>query len=234
MLEALLCLPLLLLASLGAGQFAHLWLCRQVVHYAANTAARAALPMSAQQATWLSGIHRSMTEEEIAALEAARQVCALVSFTQPSDAHVWAPVWFPMGINGSGGVTDAGKPQQADVPSWEASDASLSRGGWRVGKLAVAVATPSTWTRQVTVAMDVPLLFPFAGPVIGRIFQLFDSSGSLSFDAPEEGLDPDNNGAVGVAYDGVFPHFRLRETAVIVKPFVVSTIGNLPENFDSY
>ena len=222
---------------MGVRQFAHLWLCRQVVQYAAFAAARATLPMSEEKATWLGGEYQSMTEEEIAALEAARKICALLSFTQPPAKATWSPCWFPDGIGGSGAVTDA-SPRRCNVRIWDKNGGEVFLDGWRTGKMAVAVTKPDghEWSRQVAVAMDVPLLFPIAGSVIGRVFELFDSSGSLSFEAPDEGPAPDTNGAVAITedYDGVFPHFRLREAAVIVKPFAVTTTKNLPEDVAEY
>ena len=43
LMEAIICLPVLLLLSLGVAQFAHIWYCRTIVHYAAYCGARAVL-----------------------------------------------------------------------------------------------------------------------------------------------------------------------------------------------
>ena len=70
-MEALICLPLLLLVSLATAQFAHIWLCRVMVHYAAYTGARAALTAAPGS-------------EKDRAGTAAKAVCSSLAFFDPT------------------------------------------------------------------------------------------------------------------------------------------------------
>ena len=69
-MEAVICLPVLLLVSLGVAQFAHIWLCRTMVQYAAYCGARATLtaPPSGEQKQ---------------AAFAVQRVCAPLAFANP-------------------------------------------------------------------------------------------------------------------------------------------------------
>ncbi len=81
MLEFVLCFPLILTLILGAAQFGHIWMARQVVSYAAYAAARAALV--AEEG-----------EYEEAGRQAAEQVCAWISVGQAAgEAERPIPGW---------------------------------------------------------------------------------------------------------------------------------------------
>jgi hypothetical protein len=84
MMEFVIAFPVVLILCLGAIQFAHIWMAKQVVHYAAYCAARAELVDGNPQA-------------------AARTVCAWISFSKASgDVDVELPGWGA--IKGSGGI----------------------------------------------------------------------------------------------------------------------------------
>lgn len=68
LMESVICLPLLLLLSLGVAQYAHVWYCRTIVHYAAFCAARAAVTAPAGDAG-------------TQARQAAETVCAPIAFS---------------------------------------------------------------------------------------------------------------------------------------------------------
>lgn len=240
LMETLICLPVLLLVALGTGQFAHIWYCRQIVQYAAFAGARATLPLSGSPVNPpVTGGGRNMTEEEAGALYAARRICALVSLTQAEGAKEYTRDWLPEGkIGGSGGL--AGNPSAENISVWRSgSGAATTLPGWKIGKMTVAVEKPNKWARAVTVRMDVPLLFPFAGQVIGKAMRLYD--GDLNLDIAPEGLSTEEADKDVYSHDYAnefdnffFPHIRLRETAVIGKPFVVTTTGNLPEGYATW
>ena len=238
LMEALICLPVLLLISLGVGQFAHIWLCRQVVQYAAFCGARAVLP-AGTHAVQAGNVR--MTEEEAAALYAARRICALISFTQSAGQPEFQRNWLknnaeePGILGGSGGVYDS---IRAAAIQLERSSGQTTLPCWQSGKVAVAVAKPggNNWSRAVTVRMDVPMLFPFAGQIMGKVFSLYSRDGVFGiYDIKENSaaLNPADRSVLNLDYKELanyfFPHIRLYETAVIGKPFLVTTTGNLPE-----
>ena len=238
-MEALICLPILLLIALGVGQFAHLWLCRQVVQYAAFCGARATVPTGTH--TIQIGNVR-MTEEEAAALYAARRICALISFTQMDGRQEFQRNWLKTTVNeqgllgGSGGVYDTIRNGTIQVERNNGEQTSLP--GWQSGKITIAVAKPAgnNWGRAVTVRMDVPLLFPFAGQIMGKFFSLYNGEGVFGIYEIRESnaaLAQEDRTFLNLDYkefaNYFFPHIRLYETAVIGKPFLATTTGNLPD-----
>ena len=96
LMEAILCLPVLLLLSLGVAQFAHIWLCRTMVHYAAFSAARAALVAS----------NGTETEQ---AFHAAKAVCAPIAYFDPAgNGDLTLPGIGEVSGSGAVGKTDNG------------------------------------------------------------------------------------------------------------------------------
>ena len=90
-MEAILCLPVLLLVTLGVAQFAHVWLCRTMVHYAAYCGARATLTAAPGQ-------------EKAQAEAAVRMVCAPLVYADPSNG---ADFSLP-GIDGGREISESG------------------------------------------------------------------------------------------------------------------------------
>lgn len=215
LMESLICLPVLLLLMLGVGQFAHIWLCRQVVQYASWSAARATLTASTDSVRGTGGA----SEESIAAFQAAKRICSLISYTQASGRDELTRSYLPGGmIGGSGGL---------DYPI------KVSGNTVSAGKLAVTITSPDQWSRAVRVNMDVPLLFPFAGHIIGGVYRLWNDD--LEYAITEVNIE---NDTVTQSYkefsDFFFPHIKLRETALVSKPFVVTTSDNLPDNYSNW
>ncbi len=102
MLEFILCFPLVLTLIFGAAQFAHLWLARQVVSYAAYCAARAALVC-----------HES--EYQQAAQQAAERVCAWIVVGQgASEPPEQVPGWGAVPGSGSVGRKTRVKVEKLD------------------------------------------------------------------------------------------------------------------------
>ena len=233
-MEAVICLPVLLLVSLGVAQFAHIWLCRTMVQYAAYCGARATLPVSTEK------IKSGMTEEETAALFAAKRICALISFTQGDAQTEITRDWLvddnnPEGkILGSGGVHDTVRYTRIYYESQRDGQLNYVY-GWQSGKVAIAVTKPgeNNWSRAVMVRMDVPLLFPFAGQIIGKSFAFFRNGDTGIYDIKRstDALSEIDRETYNLDYreseDFFYPHIRLCETAVIGKPFDVVSNGNL-------
>ncbi len=104
MLEFVLAFPLILTLMLACMQFAHMWLAKQVVHYAAFCSARAALVCN-------------KGEYQKAGQQAAEQVCAwIVHGHTGGEQDKQVPGWGA--IPDSGGVKRKTKTQIEDVGRW--------------------------------------------------------------------------------------------------------------------
>ncbi len=104
MLEFVMVFPLVLTLILGAAQFGHVWLARQVVSYAAYTAARTALVAEP-------------SEYQAAAQRAAEQVCAWVVIGQAAgENEKEIPGWGA--IPGSGAVSRKTNVSIEELDDW--------------------------------------------------------------------------------------------------------------------
>ena len=196
LMEAIICLPVLLLLSLGVAQFAHIWYCRTVVHYAAYCGARAVL-------TAPNGENRELT----AARSAVEIVCAPIAFMNPTDEEDFS---LPGIAPASGTTVNSVIEGSGAVRYKKGGDSNISS-----NILQVSVSTPEDWHRQVDVKMKVPLLIPFAGPVIGKLMTLWNNN--AEFD-----INPDTpDGTLIQKFSGEWTsRICLHERAYIVKPFI--------------
>ena len=220
-METIICLPVLLLLSLGVAQFAHIWYCRTIVHYAAYCGARAVL-------TAPKGADKELT----AARSAAEIVCAPIAFMNPTGEKDFSlpgitPVRPGSGntIQGSGAVRNNRTPPDNNVMNVRVLSPD-NVNDFSDDYLRSASYTPRNripaWHRGVEVEMKVPLLFPFAGPIIGQLATLWDANGNFDI----ETRTPDNPSE----YTGwrTIQHFAgewtsricLRERVYMVKPFI--------------
>ena len=104
MLEFVLAFPLILTLIMGCMQFAHLWMGKQVIHYAAFCAARAALVC--EEGEW-----------QKAGKQAAEQVCAwVVNGMSEGETDKQVPGWGD--IPGSGGVARKTKVTIEKIGQW--------------------------------------------------------------------------------------------------------------------
>ena len=104
MLEFVLAFPLVLTLLLACMQFSHIWMAKQVVHYAAFCAARATLVCKD-------------SEYQEAARQAAEQVCAWISEgTTGGEPDKRIPGWGE--IPGSGGVARKTRVRVEQVGRW--------------------------------------------------------------------------------------------------------------------
>ena len=83
LMEAIICLPVLLLLSLGVAQFAHIWYCRTIVHYAAYSAARATLTAPGN-----NDGSQNYSAEWNQASQSAYKICQLVNFSTLQDGEI--------------------------------------------------------------------------------------------------------------------------------------------------
>ena len=213
-MEAIICLPVLLLLSLGVAQFAHIWYCRTIVHYAAYCGARAVLTAP-----------RGADKELTAARSAAEIVCAPIAFMNPTgekDFSLPGITPAPLGsqvngvIEGSGAVKKNQSARSSNIlnvrliqPGDIIDDYLPSPQGVKLPE----------WQRGVEVEMKVPLLIPFAGPVIGKLMSLWNNG---NFDISAD--TPDGTIIQKFANDWT-SRICLRERMYIVKPFI-STWSN--------
>lgn len=187
LMESVICLPVLLLFSLGVAQFAHLWYCRTIVNYAAFCAARAAVTAPAGG-------------EQAQARRAAEIVCAPIVFTNPQN-----------GIDfGLPGITPASRGADSGTPI--PGSGSINGGDRTI--LNVAVAVTARHNVRATVTFGVPLLFPLAGPVIGKTMELFNG---YSY-APSAGDGP--GGIYQLVSRRDFPRIIMTEQVYMAKPFL--------------
>ena len=196
LMEAIICLPVLLLLSLGVAQFAHIWYCRTIVHYAAYCGARATLTAPNGEANELT-----------AARSAVETVCAPIAFMNPTDEDDFS---LPGITPASSSTVNSAIGGSGAVRFKHSNNSNDSN-----NVLQVSVSKPSDWHRQVDVTMKVPLLIPFAGPVIGRLMKLWN--GNAEFDIRAD--TPDGTIIQKFANDWT-SRICLHERAYIVKPFV--------------
>ncbi len=98
LVEAVICLPVVLVLVLGCMQIAHIWMARQVVQYAAFAAARSLLTVPNSR-------HFTAVQPGGDAHKAAAAVCAWIALSQrPGATPVRVPGWG--GIPGSGGIDE--------------------------------------------------------------------------------------------------------------------------------
>lgn len=96
LMEAVVCLPVLLVLILGCMQIAHIWFARQIVQYAAYTASRALLVVPNNE-------HAKALKPGGSAFKAAANICGWVALSQPPGSREFEiPGWG--GIPGSGGI----------------------------------------------------------------------------------------------------------------------------------
>ena len=108
MLEFVLAFPLVLTLIFGCMQLAHIWMGKQVVHYAAYAAARAALVCTEDE---------FLGERPPAPQQAAEQVCAwVVNGMTAGEVDKQIPGWGQ--IPGSGGVKRKTKVTVEKAGSW--------------------------------------------------------------------------------------------------------------------
>ena len=223
-MEAIICLPVLLLLSLGVVQFAHIWYCRTIVHYAAYCGARAVL-------TAPSGL------EGRAARSAVETVCAPIAFMNPTSGTDFSlPGVTPPPVNNSArsviGGSGAVRYNNTSSPDNNILNVTLiSPDNFTDDYLASDSYTPGRrlpdWHYGVQVEMKVPLLIPFAGQVIGQLATLWDNNGNFDISARTPDAPDRNTGWRTIQkFNGEWTsRICLRERAYIVKPFI-STWNN--------
>ena len=216
MLEFALAFPIVLVLILGCVQFAHLWVARVVVHYAAYCAARAALVTVCDESgpsksndSWPTrqelpydgfqqmyckndsiGLGRdgfANSEAEWAANQAASEVCA----------------WVVMGAETVSPSDDLLIPNWGRIPGTDAA----------VRKTRATIGVQG-WNVIATVEHDFALIVPFVGLMIGWGMNPWDESDPWHIQTKDMTMDV-HKGIDLVPY----PHIRLTETVLMPKPY---------------
>jgi len=220
MLEFVLVFPVFFVVLMGVIQFAHLWIAKQVVHYAAYAAARAALVSvcdeggpSIQNDSWpatgampFAGLRDEFplnsiawdrhafarTEAEYMANHAAAQVCSWIAMGSRSDIP------------------------QKDIPGWgeiPASSAAYTKTRAIVRPITIGGAEPGPWVIEATVEHDFALIVPVVGAILAWSLNPWDDFNPFT-------ESPDITGNVHLNYDAAkYPHLRLTETVRLPKPY---------------
>ena len=201
LMEAIICLPVLLLLSLGVAQFAHIWYCRTIVHYAAYCGARAVLTAPA-------GKNKELT----AARSAVEIVCAPIAFMNPTGGTDFSlPGITPPAPGENNSIQGSGAVRFKKDNNSTHDDNILQ----------VSVSTPEDWHRQVDVVMKVPLLVPFAGQIIGQLVTLWTNGNfDITIKSPAEPESGTSRRVIHKFADEWTSRICLHERAYIVKPFI--------------
>lgn len=213
MMEFTIVFPVLLVLLFSCVQFAHIWGAKQVVHYAAFCAARAALvhveepygpsfvndswPEPAFELGYVGFDPQFTRKDSIANGIRSGHANSEAEYAGcKAAARVCA--WVTMG--GTGGIT---------VPGWgEINGSDVVEMKTR----AIVEFDRSTWNVQATVEHDFALVTPIVGPMLAWGMNPWAASGAWL----KTTTDP-----TGDAYlsSFPFPHIRLKETVWMAKPY---------------
>jgi len=217
-MEFVLVFPLFLVTLLGIVQFAHIWLARLVVQYAAFCAARTALVCVAQSS------NPTVSNESWPRLRDLRYLGMDGAYTQ-GDSIARGRVGTAQSEAEYFGSRVAARVCQCLVMSESAADLGGRTAAWDRGEFAplgaaerktratVTLDEPS-WTIRATVEHDFSLVVPIVGEMLAWGMRLWTDPAFAGItrrdDTDDAHLGPDLIG---------FPHLRLTETAWLPKPY---------------
>lgn len=241
LLEFLLSMPLLFVMIMTVLQFAHIWMARQVVKYAAYCAARSTLVCNQSTA-------------HLNARAAAKMVCAWITFSEP--ASELAKIQAGRGSSADPFLRDAsfrnaertvsslnGKKTQVSgevedlemkVPGWGSIPGSSSlnerirvyAGNKTLDQLDLWHRVTYPWKARATVEFDFPLLMPVVGKMLGWIVKQDYQKIKSDYDRGDIGLHPISGwyrkmkgGTDDESQRYGFPYITLRETCILPKPY---------------
>ncbi len=221
LMDFVMCFPLVLVLMLFIVQFAHLWIARQVVQYAAYQAARSALVHSCVQAdpnvvleslpfraelpflgfdpayTLGSSLGagyggEARTEAEYFASETAARICSAITLSES--------IWDQANRNADDG---------------RSSGFNAARRKTR----AVVDFDPATWNVRAAVEHDFALVVPIVGQMLGWGLTLWDKQWQAGA-RPAYQVDLDETGNAHAGLDVIpYPHIRLTGTVWMSKPY---------------
>lgn len=204
-METVLVMPILLLLIFGILQFAHIWMARQMVAYAAFCATRAIMVTRSVETS-------DMTFEDPGETGVVEDGVDEQWFFAQKAAEV-ALSW----IN----LADGGRQDEVSVPGWGAVVGSgSSTGGQRVTVAILSRGYDAGGDNPPCAAVQVRFLFPLMipGMAVNKIIATAVQSGSVV--APSGDFYADLNKAAGspTLIDG-WPYIALEETCVLPMPY---------------
>lgn len=197
LLETVFAMPIIFVLVMGVLQIAHIWMARQVVKYAAYCAARSTLTSNAVSA------HGH-------AYEAARQVCAWITFSEKAEE--------------SQDVVE----DEVEIPGWGKipHSGSVDRRLRVEAGLFSAYNLLSPWETRATVEFDFPLLMPIAGRMLSFLptvssdeLQKGLSDGSIDYAVVRGWTGQQNVLASEEDEANASPYITIRETCILPKPY---------------
>ena len=194
MMEFVLVMPLLFVMIMGVLQIAHIWMARQVVHYAAYCAARSTLTANTK-----------VFSDQAVAYNAAYRVCAWIAFDDTADGSAQE-------------VTEI--PGWGKIP-FSSSVKKRTRVYTGITDLPYAAALKhSPWQTRAVVEFDFALLMPVAGQMMSYLAKQDAGSVAGQIRSGAIGVRP----GVGWSgqeekKNYPYPYITLKEMCVLPKPY---------------
>jgi TadE-like protein len=194
MMEFVLVMPLLFVMIMGVLQIAHIWMARQVVHYAAYCAARSTLTANTK-----------VMKDQFVARNAAYRVCSWIAFDDTADGS-------------SQDVTEI--PGWGKIP-FSNSVKKRTRVYTGITDLEYAGALSTCpWQTRAVVEFDFALLMPVAGQMMSYLAKQDASSVAGQIRSGSIGVRP-GVGWTGQEEkkNYPYPYITLKEMCILPKPY---------------
>jgi hypothetical protein len=194
MMEFVLVMPLLFVMIMGVLQIAHIWMARQVVHYAAYCAARSTLTAN-----------NMLFRDQGVARDAALRVCAWIAFDDEGDGGSQDVTEIP----GWGTIPFSGSVKKRTRVYTGYSDTEY-----------VPMLGACPWQTRAKVEFDFPLLMPVAGQMMSYLFKEDADAVAQKIRAGELAVKP-GVGWTGQEEkkDYSYPYITLKEMCILPKPY---------------
>lgn len=215
MLEFALAFPVVLVLMLGCVQFAHIWVARVVVHYAAYCAARSALVTVCDEGSPSQANDSWPKRQELEYEGFLQNYCKNGSIGLGRDSHAnseaeWAAnkaasevcAWVVMGAENTG--NDMQIPNWGKIPGTDAAER----------KTRATIEEVGEWNILATVEHDFGLIVPIVSMMIAWSMNPWDETNPWRVQTKDVTLDV-HKGIDVVQY----PHIRLTEAVLLPKPY---------------
>jgi hypothetical protein len=195
MMEFVLVMPLLFVMIMGVLQVAHIWMARQVVHYAAYCAARSTLTAN----------HELMKDQGVAT-DAALRVCAWIAFDDEGGGGSAQDV---TEIPGWGTIPFSGSVKKRTRVVTGNTDSEYT---------GMMGACP--WQTRAVVEFDFPLLMPVAGQMMSYLVKPSGAEVAQQIRAGIIAVKP-GMGWTGQEEkkNYSYPYITLKEMCILPKPY---------------
>ena len=194
MMEFVLVMPLLFVMIMGVLQIAHIWMARQVVHYAAYCAARSTLTANTQ-----------LFQDQTVARNAAYRVCAWIAFDDKGEGDAQDVTEIP----GWGKIPFSESVKKRTRVFTGFTDADYS-----------GMFAASPWQTRAVVEFDFALLMPVAGQMMSSLFKQDAAAIVGQIRSGEIAVRP-GMGWTGQEEkkNYSYPYITLKEMCILPKPY---------------